>query len=143
MKANELADIILKTAQNLDPSISKLCSAKYPKHLGFWGLKEEKLDELKRHLSKQTVELKVYDIDAEEFPKLDKDIVELELKSTASHAKKVIDILNRIKAFPIEEHHVSNLKEQKSKESQYNTGLSGLEITGPNKPVKNIEKKED
>jgi hypothetical protein len=139
MNVNEIVDVVLKTAQNLDPSISKMCSAKYPKHLGFWGLKEDKLDELKRHLSKQTVELKVYDLDTDEFPKLDKDIVELELKSTAGHAQKVIDILKRIKAFPIEEHHVSNLKEQKSKESHYNTGLSGLEITGPNNPVKNIE----
>jgi superoxide dismutase len=91
-------------------------SSKYPKDLGYWAIEMNKLDELERHLSKLTVEIRVYDIDQSEFPKIDaKTHYELHLKSDAKNSRKVEDELKRMKAFEIEEHHVTNLKEEKQK----------------------------
>jgi len=113
MNSKEMADILLKTAASIDPSIH-LGSTKYPKDLGSWGIDESKLDELKRHLSKLVVELRVYDINDEEFPTFKgKNLLELEIRSDAKSEQKVIDVLKRIKAFPIEEHHITNLKLKK------------------------------
>ena len=129
MKSSEMAQIVLKAAQQLE----KNSSITYPKDLGSWGLEEARLDELKRHLRKLKVELKVFDIAEDEFPTLHgKDYVELELKSSAADAKKAMEVLKRAKAFPIEEHHISNLKERKDLEEKmdkdsFNMGLSGLE----------------
>lgn len=113
MNCRDMSDIALKTAAMLDPSIH-LSSQKYPKDLGSWGLDEPKLDELIRHLKNLTVELKVYDINDEEFPTFKgKNLLEIELKSDTKNARKVIDVLKRIKAFPIEEHHITNLPAKK------------------------------
>jgi hypothetical protein len=124
MNTREMAYVALKTALYLDPSLSKSASSKYPKDLGSWGLEESKLDELKRHLSKLKVELKVFDLNEEEFPGLKgKNLVELELRSDAANGKKVVDVLKRIKAFPIEQHHITNVKQKKtSDEEEYPTG---------------------
>lgn len=128
----KMSKIVLEAAECLE----KESFSAYPKDLGYWGMEESKIDELVRHLRKLKVSIKIYDLDEEEFPKLSgKNLVELELKSDASSSKKVIDILKRIRAFPIEEHHVSNLKEDKAKEKEhdleeeklYNTCLSGME----------------
>jgi hypothetical protein len=113
MNCKKLAQMLFDTAVRLDPSI-KNASSKYPKDLGNWGLDESKLDELRRHLSKLVIELKVYDIDDREFPSFKgKNLVELEVKSDAASAKKAVDVLKRIKAFPIEKYHVVNLRTKK------------------------------
>ncbi|MDD5650212.1 MAG: hypothetical protein PHF86_07350 [Candidatus Nanoarchaeia archaeon] len=119
MAYNEISDLILKTAYVLDPSIH-LCSAKYPKDLGSWGLDETKLEELKRHLSKLTVELKVYDLNEEEFPKFKgQSLVEIEINSSTSSSKKAMDVLKRLKAFPLEKYHISNFKRKPKQEEEF------------------------
>lgn len=96
-------------------------SAKYPKDLGSWGLEENKIEELRRHLSRLVVELKIYDLNEEEFPGLKgKNLVEIEINSDSKSSRKAIDVLKRLKAFPLEEHHVSNKKHDK--QSGYEPG---------------------
>lgn len=115
MNCRDMADVVLKIAAALDLRIH-LSSQKYPKDLGSWGLDEIKLEELKRHLSKLSVELKVYDIDDKEFPTFKgKNLLELEVRSDEKSAKKAIDVLKRIKAFPIEQYHITNLSLKKKK----------------------------
>jgi hypothetical protein len=98
----------------LDLAFEFQSSSKYPKDLGSWGLEESKIEELKRHLSRLTVELKIFDLNEEEFPGLaGKNLVEVEINSDQKSSQKAIDVLRRLKAFPIEEHHVSNKKHQK------------------------------
>lgn len=107
-----------------DLAFSLEASAKYPKDLGSWGLDETKIEELKRHLSRLTVELKIFDINDEEFPEFTgKNLVEVEINSDNKSSQKAIDVLKRLKAFPIEEHHISNKKHVK--ESGYTPGHSG------------------
>jgi len=118
MKCKEMADIVLKAAMNLNSSIV-IASSKYPKDLGSWGIDEIKLDELRRHLSKLTVELKVFDIDDEEFPTFKgKNLMELEIRANQASAKKAEDILKRIGAFHIEQYHVVNLRRKKKDEKE-------------------------
>ena len=106
----------MSIVKSIAESILKQSSAKYPNDLGFWGLDKNKLDELERHLSKMTVEIKVYDLNKDEFPNLDPEkIFELHLKSDSKNSRKVLEELKRMKAFEIEEHHVTNLKEEKQK----------------------------
>ena len=88
-----------------------IASVIYPKDIGHWAIEQAQLDNLKRDLRKLKVELKVYDIEEDEFPTLhSKDLFELELKSSDEDARKVVGILKKLKAFPIEEHHIVNLR---------------------------------
>ncbi|MDD5650089.1 MAG: hypothetical protein PHF86_06700 [Candidatus Nanoarchaeia archaeon] len=108
MILKELNSIVKKLAFNLETS------AKYPKDLGSWGLDETKIEELKRHLSRLTVELKVFDIDDEEFPDFTgKNLVEVEINSDVKSKQKVLDVLKRLKAFPLEQYHIVNKKHLK------------------------------
>lgn len=119
MNCFKVADILVKTALSLNPNLH-LSSTKYPKDLGSWGMDETNIDELIRHLKRLTVELKIYDIDDEEFPDFKgKNLVEVELKSDQANSKKVLDILKRVKAFPLEEHHIINLKRKKLKTEEF------------------------
>jgi tyrosyl-tRNA synthetase len=119
MKINELALTTFKLAQCLHSELEKDSSMKYPKDLGAWGMEAVRLDELKRFLSKLKVELKVFDIEEDEFPDLAaKDLVEVELRSSVSDARKAMDVLRRAKAFPIEKFHVVNLKKKPMKEEK-------------------------
>lgn len=132
----------MKTVDDLiDDILEKDSSIAYPKDLGFWGLESNKIDELKRHLSRFKVELKGTYISKEEFPALVKkyppsqqeidenkdlekkgeeliesSLLEIELKSTAADAPKVMKVLKDIRAFPLEEHHISNLKKREMEE---------------------------
>jgi hypothetical protein len=132
----------MKTVDDLiDDILEKDSSIAYPKDLGFWGLESNKIDELKRHFSRFKVELKGTYISKEEFPALVKkyppsqqeidenkdlekkgeeliesSLLEIELKSTAADAPKVMKVLKDIRAFPLEEHHISNLKKREMEE---------------------------
>jgi hypothetical protein len=151
MNSKETSLIVFEIANKIVDQLvdmQKESSLIYPKDLGSWGLEESKIEELKRHLKKLKVELKVFDLMEQEFPTLvDKNLVELELKSNVADGRKVIDVLKRLKAFPLEHHHVTNLKRkelknlEKTKEeksdgieayqsfSHYNMGLSGMEMS--------------
>ena len=90
-----------------------VASVAYPKDLGHWAMHEGQIEELKRGLKKLKVELKVFDIGEDEFPTLHgKNLVELELKSSDKDAKSVLSVLKKVKAFPIEQHHIVNLKKR-------------------------------
>lgn len=143
MKLSEIATMILD-------DFDKESSITYPKNLGNWGIEEDKIDELKRHLKKLKVELKIYEIDEDEFPTLHgKNLVEIELKSSTADARKVMDVIRRSKAFHIAKHHIVNLRrkdleEKLDAEAAYNMGLSGLEIKDKDQPpVKNLGKEAD
>lgn len=119
MNCRIIADILVKTALKLSPNIH-LSSTKYPKDLGSWGMDETNIDELIRHLKRLTVELKIYDIDDDEFPDFKgKNLVEVELKSDRASSRKVLDVLKRLKAFPLEQYHVTNLKRKKIKTEEF------------------------
>jgi hypothetical protein len=123
MSCLKISSVLEATASKLDTSIH-LSSEKYPKDLGSWGLDENKVDELIRHFKGITVELKVFDLNEEEFPNLKgKNLVELEINSDKKSEKQAIDILKRLKAFPIEEHHISNSKKIKEIKTAYNRVL--------------------
>ncbi len=108
MDLKQLNSIVKKLAFNLESS------AKYPKDLGSWGLDENKIEELRRHLSGLTVELKIFDIDDEEFPGFSgRNLVEAEINSDQKSKQKALDVLRRLKAFPIEQYHIVNKKHQK------------------------------
>jgi hypothetical protein len=96
-----------------DIALNIVSSIRYPKDLGHWAMEESQIEELKRNLRKLKVELKVFDIGEDEFPTLHgKNLVELELKSSNEDTKNVMSILKKVKAFPIEQHHIINLKER-------------------------------
>jgi hypothetical protein len=112
MICKEIAKITFNSAVYLDPKVIRY-SKKYSEDLGSWGLDENKLDELKRNLSKLKAELKVYELNEKEFPTLkNKELVELEIKSDDISSKKIVEILKKLKAFPLEKHHVINLKKK-------------------------------
>lgn len=135
MKINELAVATFKFAQCLESELDKESSMKYPKDLGSWGMEKARLDELRRFLSKLTVELKVFDIEEDEFPDLvSKDLVEVELRSSIKDTRKALDVLRRAKAFPIEKFHVVNLKKKLLKEEKLDSNDKDL----TSKEVKNI-----
>jgi len=120
MNCRESSIIAFKTAISLDPNLICLSSTKYPKDLGSWGLDESKLDELIRHLKKLKVELKVYDLNEDEFPKFKgKSLVELELHSDVQNKSKVLDVLRRIRAFPLEQYHVVNQRRKPKREEEF------------------------
>lgn len=113
MTCLKISSMLEATASKLDSSIH-LSSEKYSVDLGSWGLEENKVDELIRHLKGITVELKIFDFNEEEFPGITKkDIVEVEINSDKKSEKQAIDILKRLNAFPLEEHHISNSKKIK------------------------------
>jgi len=94
-------------------AIDIVASVTYPKDLGHWAMNEDQIEELKRSLRKLKAELKVFDIGKDEFPTLHgKNLVELELKSSDKDAKSVLSVLKKVKAFPIEQHHIVNLKKR-------------------------------
>jgi hypothetical protein len=138
MKTEDLTLRVIKAAEYLDPEFfDKESSIAYPEDLGFWGLESNKIDELKRHLRKLKVELKGAYITKDEFPALVKkyppsrqeivenkdlerkgeeliesSLLEIELKTTVEDEPKVTKILKAIRAFPLEEHHITNLKKK-------------------------------
>jgi hypothetical protein len=156
MNSKEMSQIVFEAAnQIVDELIDmhKESSLTYPKDLGSWGLEESKIEELKRHLKKLKVELKVFDLMEQEFPTLvGKNLIELELKSSTADGRKVVDVLKRLKAFPLEHHHVTNLKRKELKNlekeeksdgayqnfSHYNMGLSGMEMLSNEHTPENI-----
>jgi hypothetical protein len=189
MNIGELTLSLMDAAECLDYEIlDKESSITYPKDLGFWGIESSKIDELKRHLSKLKVELKGAYITKDEFPLLvkkypigkqeideNKDLekkgeeliesrlLEVELKTTVGDEPKVLKVLKAIRAFPLETHHITNLKKKQLEEleekfdkqseddksssfheSHYNTGYSGIET--PNKKddekIKDLSKEE-
>lgn len=113
MNSIKLSKIIFNAAVSLDKSLLKYSSSKYPKDLGSWGIKETEEDELRRHLSKLQVELKILDLNEEEFPTLkDKKLLEVEIKVSLKDQRKVLDVLKRMKALSLEKYHVVNLKKR-------------------------------
>lgn len=120
MNCRELSEMTFKTAVCLDPDIIKSSSAKYPKDLGSWGLDESKLEELIRHLKKLKVEIKIFDLNEDEFPKFKgESLVELELRSDNANSRKVKDVLKRVKAFPLEEHHIINVRRKPKRQEEF------------------------
>lgn len=132
MNCKETAILAFRAAVSLDPSLVRCSSTKYPKDLGSWGLDETKLDELIRHLKKLKVEIKVYDLNEEEFSKFKgKSLVEVEINSDVPSSKKAIDVLKRIRAFPLEEHHITNLKRKPKQKEEFlddNDGMIDISV---------------
>jgi len=112
MNYKEMSKITIRAAEILDKKIA----SKYPVDVGYWALEEDKIDELKRHLSKLKVSLAVYELDEKEFPTLkNKNLVEIQIRSDVKSEDKALDVLKRAEAFELEQHHITNLK-QKDKE---------------------------
>ncbi len=127
MKTEDVVLSILET--------EKEASSAYPKDLGSWGVESDKIEELKRHLRRFKVELKGTYITKHEFPVLVKkyppgkqeieenknlkgedpiesSLLEIELKSNVADEPKVMKVLKALKAFPMEHHHITNLRKK-------------------------------
>jgi len=114
MKYKQIAESLFENAENLnkESSMHEEASNKYTEDLGVWGIKVNKIEQLKKELEKTTVELKAYGHDKIEFPTLDNSFFELGLASNFQNKKKVLDILKKYDAFELEKFHVANLEER-------------------------------
>ena len=111
MQTQKIAEFLFSNAQSLIDSVNE-SSNKYTINLGYWAIKKEKIESLKKELKLTTSEFKAYDLDKKEFPTLDEHFFELEVRTDSKNKKKVSEILKKLEAFEIEKFHIANLNER-------------------------------